>query len=96
MARLVPHGSTPTGFGVRQRSNGNLRAVSKCCGRSMQSIDAFCKGCGASFREDAKTLGVNLSGDIELTEPVQVDVAARWIERVTGYPHLSVNMDVVW
>lgn len=104
MTILVRHGTTPTGFGIRQRRNGALRAISKCCGRSMErkpgGRGAVCKGCAKDYIHDENKLGCVLGNDLPLvakdwkhTEPAY----SIWVRTVTGdkYATLSVSFPVV-
>jgi hypothetical protein len=93
---LLDNGKTPTGFGVRLRSNGNLRATSPCCGRSMVGTAVACKNCTKSYDGMAESLSANLVGDIQLDSPIAVSVAERWIERLTGYDPGTVHLKVDW
>jgi hypothetical protein len=95
---LLANGTTPTGFGVRLRSNGTLRATSPCCGRSMTLASgcALCKNCNKDYLPRAEDLGVNIVGDIPVKDPVEQAAAEDWVARLTGYPHGSVHLDVKW
>jgi hypothetical protein len=93
---LLENGKTPTGFGVRLRSNGTLRAISPCCGRSMVGTAVACKNCTKSYDGQAHSLGVNLIGDITIDNPTSLHVAVQWIERLTGYDPGTVHLKVDW
>lgn len=88
MAILIPHSTTPTGFGIRQRLNGAFRTTSPCCGRSLiiDSSEIKCKGCShpvvkISTRPD-------MVGDKNFPNPI---LAALWISRMTGYTDVEVE-----
>lgn len=83
---IITHGSTPTGFGIRQRSNGNLRATSPCCGRTIAKGDT-CKGCSTPY-DSALVGGALLDGDVS---PSSVFVH-QWVSNVTGYSEVTVKM----
>ena len=86
---IVAHGSTPTGFGIRQRSNGALRATSKCCGRTMTEVDMFAKCNGCSNHYNASLVsGALLDGDVS---PNHVNVH-QWVSNVTGYSEVTVSI----
>lgn len=95
---LLANQTTPTGFGVRLRSNGNLRATSPCCGRSisMKTGTAVCKGCGKDYLPLAESMFVNVVGDIPIQSEVERKAAEEWVARLTGYPSHSVHLDVTW
>lgn len=89
---LIPHGITPTGFGVRLRTNGNLRPISKCCGRSMDGkSEDRCKGCGVHYRKQSLALGASLGNDVGVL-PDDPDIIPSWIRKLTGIPHLEVKV----
>lgn len=84
---IIRHGSTPTGFGIRQRSNGNLRATSACCGRTMSGNSgmAFCNGCNTEY--DPKDVhGAAMFGDVPPTNGF-VDL---WVANITGLTEVAV------
>lgn len=95
---LLDNGTTPTGFGVRLRSNGALRATSPCCGRSMtlKTGTAVCKGCNKDYLPVGESLHVNIVGSIPLTTEYERQAAKEWIARLTGYSYDSVHLDVKW
>lgn len=93
---LIPHGTTPTGVGLRQRSNGSLRPLSPCCGRSMEgeNNDA-CKGCGREWRGLVGT--ATLGNDVSLgMNTSKNEVVRRWIGRITGHGEEAIKLDVMW
>lgn len=88
---LVQNGSTPTGLGIKQRGNGKLRPISKCCGRSMDSptpehgsSGAKCRGCTKTYWDLAATLSASVTVDID---PLTTATSSleRWVSRITGY-----------
>lgn len=89
---LIPHGITPTGIGVRLRTNGTLRAISPCCGRSMQNVWASCKGCSATYGSLAEDIDASLIADIVIKSVGWHESAVAWIRNVTGIPNLEVNI----
>ena len=83
---ILEHGSTPTGFGIRQRSNGALRATSPCCGRTING-NADCHGCSTSYKAHETTLGASLGIDVTLDNPL----LNTWVSNVTGYIEVEVK-----
>lgn len=97
---LIKHGTTPTGFGIRQRSNGALRATSPCCGRSMVSKAygiAECKGCSSAVtqpnplveEQGRPTIDSDISTNITLKGTYGIEW---WVRTVTGIPDLEVEI----
>ena len=84
---IITHGSTPTGFGIRQRSNGALRATSPCCGRTIGKGDK-CKGCSEQYDSAVQVSGALLDGDVQ---PSSVFVH-QWVANVTGYSEVTVSI----
>lgn len=84
---IITHGSTPTGFGIRQRSNGALRATSPCCGRTING-NADCHGCGVSYKAQETSIGASLGTDIALDNPF----LHPWVSHVTGYSEVMVTV----
>jgi hypothetical protein len=84
---IITHGSTPTGFGIRQRSNGNLRATSPCCGRTLSNGNA-CNGCNKFYNPSLLVDGALLDGDVSPTNPF----VNGWAASVTGYPEVTVSI----
>jgi hypothetical protein len=84
---IIEHGSTPTGFGIRQRSNGHLRATSPCCGRTING-NVDCHGCGSSFAEQETSIGATLGIDV----PLDNAFLNTWVSNVTGYPEVTVTI----
>lgn len=91
---LIPHGTSPTGFGIRQRGNGMLRPLSPCCGRSMEQINvtvtARCKGCNADYTGAANDQGCSLGNDVAPT--IDADLLNGWVRKVTGYETATVSV----
>jgi hypothetical protein len=84
---IITHGSTPTGFGIRQRSNGALRATSPCCGRTLGDGNA-CKGCNKFYNASLLVDGAVLDGDVAVTNPF----VHSWVSQITGYSDVTVEM----
>lgn len=84
---IITHGSTPTGFGIRQRSNGNLRATSPCCGRTIGHGDK-CNGCEKQYSPTLLVSGALLDGDVS---PTNANVHS-WVSNVTGYSEVTVSL----
>lgn len=94
MTTLIPHGTTPTGFGVRQRRNGKLRPTSPCCGRSIDRDSAGrlpCRGCATDYTETSHKLGVSVSNDVPLS--MNHEVVQNWLRHLTGFPHLVMQVN---
>lgn len=85
---ILSHDSTPTGYGIRQRSNGNLRATSPCCGRTMSGADSKCNGCNFTYVGEQIKLGSPLNKDIS---PTAMGVHG-WVSNVTGYSEVTVSV----
>lgn len=101
MATLIKHGTSPTGFGIRQRRNGALRPTSKCCGRSMEpalvgtKTRVVCKGCGLDYHGESWSLKASLGNDIILRNDADAARAVeQWVRKVTGYA--EAELDVTW
>jgi hypothetical protein len=84
---IIMHGSTPTGFGIRQRSNGMLRATSPCCGRTIGN-GVRCKGCSEQYDPMVQAGGALLDGDVSPTS----GVVHQWVSNVTGYSEVTVSI----
>lgn len=84
---IITHGTTPTGFGIRQRSNGNLRATSPCCGRTLGNGNG-CNGCDKIYNPSLLVDGALLDGDVAPDNPF-VD---GWVQNVTGYANATVSI----
>lgn len=87
---LIPHTSTPTGFGIRQRTNGKLRPISKCCGRMMSGDRSRCLTCGIEYHFTAHRLNASLSNDISLN--YEHYLLESWLRKVTGWPDLEIEV----
>lgn len=84
---IITHGSTPTGFGIRQRSNGALRATSPCCGRTIGNGGA-CNGCSKHYNAALLVSGALLDGDVKVDNPF----VNSWVSQVTGYSEVTVSL----
>jgi len=77
-------------FGIRQRSNGCLRAVSPCCARHM--TEAFvlrCRGCKKEWNSLANKLDAyQLDCDVVVVpeDDIMLHALREWAERATGKP----------
>ena len=89
---IVPHGTTPSGFGLRIRSNGNLRPISRCCGRTMEA-GCICKGCKTSYVAAASTLHAALDVDIAVpSDSITHGIVEAWVQRLTGLPDAKLEV----
>ena len=84
---IIAHGSTPTGFGIRQRSNGTLRALSRCCGRMISSA-GYCHGCSFNYKAEEKSMDAWLGVNVPLGNPC----LRTWVSNVTGYSEVKVSI----
>ena len=87
---LVAHGTTKTGYGIRQRSNGTLRPISHCCGRTMEYGDdaeevLTCKGCGMNHSANESKFRCSLGHDIDAALINRVHLN-NWVSNVIGEP----------
>jgi hypothetical protein len=67
MARILIKGEVApvVRFGIRQHSDGTLKAASPCCNRSMHGGILRCAGCGKDWVSEAVSPW-NLSGPIQV------------------------------
>jgi hypothetical protein len=96
MPTLIPHGITPTGFGIRQRArNGSFRPISPCCGTHLRNEggNCFCNGCNKDYTktvaEQQCSLGNDVGG-INLGDGAK-GIVVDWFRNVTGIPDLEVK-----
>ena len=89
---IVPHGTTPSGFGLRIRSNGKLRPISKCCGRTMETR-CICKGCNTSYEKESASLHAALDVDIAVPgDSITHGIVEAWVQRLTGLPDAKLEV----
>lgn len=99
MTTIVPHGISPTGFGIWLNDPAaELYAVSPCCGRLMcQPGDDFekcvCMKCGNDLTDtEAARTRANLTDGLVLSmfHP-HTDILCQWARNVTGWSDLKLE-----
>lgn len=98
MATLIHGKDTPTGFGIRQKKSGGLRACSGCCKRSFDAAPGDkikCRGCKKTYTPIPK---YNMTGEINIrnaqwaTNESNSFSAVSWARAVTGLPELQMTV----
>lgn len=93
MPTLIPHGITPTGVGLRLRTNGALRPLSPCCGRKISQTHYTCYGCNFDYKAMSNDLKGSLCND--MPHPLYMtttNTVQDWLRKITGIPNLMFEV----
>lgn len=95
MQVLIPHGVSPTGFGLILKDNGHFRPISPCCGVKLESDGAsktiLCTSCNKDYYAVGEKLVCSLSNDIGPVDMMTVPgsgalvIVTEWAGKLTGW-----------
>ncbi len=90
MPTLIPHGITPTGVGLRLRTNGTLRPLSPCCGSKMHGEFLTCGRCNTVYVHVQEAVDATLGNDVTIFSGSQ-SIIQSWVRKITGIEDLEVT-----